>query len=223
VTRTQVGIVGAGPAGLTLAQILLGEGIESVVLERRSREYVEHRIRAGVLEQRTADILTAAGAGDRMRTEAIVHHGIGVQFDGERHRIDLSELTGGAGILIYGQTELVRDLIRIRLAADAPLLFEVEKVRLEGVDGGRPMIALHHGGGERTLDCDLIAGCDGFHGVSRGAIPTGILSHSAREYPFGWLGILANVPPSHDEVVYSNHDRGFALLSLRSATADLTP
>ncbi len=217
-TRTQVGIVGAGPAGLTLAQILLGEGIESVVLERRSREYVEHRIRAGVLEQRTADILTAAGAGERMRAEGIVHHGIGLQFDGERHRIDLTELTGGAGILIYGQTEVVRDLIRIRLAADAPLLFEVENVRLQGLDGGRPMIAFHHGGAERTLDCDLIAGCDGFHGVSRGAIPAGILAHSEREYPFGWLGILADVPPSHDEVVYSNHERGFALLSLRSPT-----
>ena len=217
-TRTQVGIVGAGPAGLTLAQILLGEGIESVVLERRSREYVEHRIRAGVLEQRTADILTAAGAGERMRAEGIVHHGIGLQFDGERHRIDLTELTGGAGILIYGQTEVVRDLIRIRLAADAPLLFEVENVRLQGLDGGRPMIAFHHGGAERTLDCDLIAGCDGFHGVSRGAIPAGILARSEREYPFGWLGILADVPPSHDEVVYSNHERGFALLSLRSPT-----
>jgi p-hydroxybenzoate 3-monooxygenase len=218
VTRTQVGIVGAGPAGLTLAQILLGEGIESVVLERRSREHVEHRIRAGVLEQRTADILTAAGAGERMRAEGIVHHGIGLQFDGERHRIDLTELTGGAGIVIYGQTEVVRDLIRIRLAADAPLLFEVEDVRLQGLDGARPMIAFHHGGAERTLDCDLIAGCDGFHGVSRGAIPAGILSHSEHEYPFGWLGILADVPPSHDEVVYSNHERGFALLSLRSPT-----
>jgi p-hydroxybenzoate 3-monooxygenase len=218
VTRTQVGIVGAGPAGLTLAQILLGEGIESVVLERRSREYVEHRIRAGVMEQRTADILTAAGAGERMRAEGIAHHGIGLQFDGERHRIDLTELTGGAGIVIYGQTEVVKDLIRIRLAADAPLLFEVEDVRLQGVDGGRPMIAFQHGGAGRTLDCDLIAGCDGFHGVSRGAIPAGILSHSEREYPFGWLGILADVPPSHDEVVYSNHERGFALLSLRSPT-----
>ena len=217
-TRTQVAIVGAGPAGLTLAQILLGEGIESVVLERRSREHVEHRIRAGVLEQRTADILTAAGAGERMRAEGIVHHGIGLQFDGERHRIDLTELTGGAGIVIYGQTEVVKDLIRIRLAAGAPLLFEVADVRLQDVDGGRPMIAFHHGGAERTLGCDLIAGCDGFHGVSRGAIPAGALSHSEREYPFGWLGILADVPPSHDEVVYANHDRGFALLSLRSPT-----
>ncbi|HEX5261148.1 MAG TPA: 4-hydroxybenzoate 3-monooxygenase [Gaiellales bacterium] len=217
-TRTQVAIVGAGPAGLTLAQILLGEGIESVVLERRSREHVEQRIRAGVLEQRTADILTAAGAGERMRAEGIVHHGIGLQFDGERHRIDLTELTGGAGIVIYGQTEVVRDLIRIRLAAGAPLLFEVADVRLQDVDGGRPMIAFHHGGAERTLGCDLIAGCDGFHGVSRGAIPAGALSHSEREYPFGWLGILADVPPSHDEVVYANHERGFALLSLRSPT-----
>jgi p-hydroxybenzoate 3-monooxygenase len=218
VTRTQVAIVGAGPAGLTLAQILLGEGIESVVLERRSREHVERRIRAGVLEQRTADILTAAGAGERMRAEGIVHHGIGLQFDGERHRIDLTELTGGAGIVIYGQTEVVKDLIRIRLAADGPLLFEVADVRLQDVDGGRPVIAFHHGGAERTLGCDLIAGCDGFHGVSRGAIPAGALSHSEREYPFGWLGILADVPPSHDEVVYANHDRGFALLSLRSPT-----
>jgi p-hydroxybenzoate 3-monooxygenase len=214
--RTQVGIVGAGPAGLTLAQLLRAEGIESVVLEARSRDYVEHRIRAGVLEQGTVDTLVGAGAGERLRREGIVHHGIGLQFGGERHRVPLSELTGGAAIVIYGQTEIVKDLIAIRLDAGEPLHFEVEDVAVHEVESDRPRITYVHEGRPQELECDLVAGCDGFHGVCREAIPAGVLTEFWREYPYGWLGILAHAAPAHDEVVYCNTERGFALLSLRS-------
>jgi p-hydroxybenzoate 3-monooxygenase len=213
--RTQVGIVGAGPAGLTLGCLLAREGIESVVLEDRSRDYVEHRIRAGVLEQGTADLLIEAGVGERMQREGIVHHGIELQFDGERHRIPLSELTDGRGIVIYGQTEVVKDLIVARLDADAPLLFEVGDVTVHDLETTRPRIRFTHEGTQQELECDVIAGCDGFHGVCRPSIPAGILSSFERDYPFGWLGILAAVAPSNDELVYSHHERGFALLSLR--------
>jgi p-hydroxybenzoate 3-monooxygenase len=216
--RTQVGVVGAGPAGLTLAQILRTRGIESVVLEDRSRDYVERRIRAGVLEQGTADLLTAIGAGERLHREGIVHDGVSLQFDGRRHHIPLAELAGGASIVIYGQTEVVKDLIRIRLAAGEPLLFEVEGVAVHELESERPRITFRHDGRDRTLECDLIAGCDGFHGVCRPSIPAGVLRETSREYPFGWLGILADVPPSHHELVYAHSERGFALLSLRSPT-----
>ncbi len=216
--RTQVGIVGAGPAGLALAQILRVQGIESVVLEARSREYVEHRIRAGVLEQPTADLLTEVGAGERLHREGIVHRGIELQFAGERHRIALSDLAGGAGIVIYGQTEVVKDLIRLRLDAGAPLLFEAEDVALRGIETDRPGITFTHDGRRQELECDLVAGCDGFHGVCRPSIPGGALRESSREYPFGWLGVLADVAPSNDELVYAHSGRGFALLSLRSPT-----
>jgi p-hydroxybenzoate 3-monooxygenase len=213
--RTQVGIVGAGPAGLTLAHLLHLEGIESVVIEDRSREYVEARIRAGVLEQGVADLLEASGVGERMRREGIVHHGIELQFDGERHRIPFDELTG-KGIVIYGQTEVVKDLIEARRASGRPLLFEVDGVALADLDTGRPRITFRHEGAAHELECDVVAGCDGFHGVSRASIPQRVLTEFSREYPFGWLGILAAVPPSIDELVYSAHDRGFALLSLRT-------
>jgi p-hydroxybenzoate 3-monooxygenase len=214
--RTQVGIVGAGPAGLTLARLLELEGIESVVLEDRTRDYVEHRIRAGVLEQRTADLLADAGVGDRMRREGIVHHGIELQFDGERHRVPLSELADGRTIVIYGQTEVVKDLIATRLESGLPLLFEVSDVSVHELESDRPLIRFGHDGARHELECDAIAGCDGFHGVCRPSIPPGVLREFSRDYPFGWLGILAQVAPSNDELVYCHTERGFALLSLRS-------
>ena len=214
--RTQVGIVGAGPAGLTLAVLLRRQGIESVVLEARSREYVEHRIRAGVIEQRIADLLIDAGVGERMQREGLVHHGISLQFEGERHRIPLTDLAGGRSIVIYGQTEVVKDLIRARLDDGAPLLFEVDDVTVHELDSDRPRISYRHEGESHELECDVIAGCDGFHGVCRPSIPEGVLSSFSREYPYAWLGILAAVAASSDELVYAYNERGFALLSLRS-------
>jgi p-hydroxybenzoate 3-monooxygenase len=213
--RTQVGIVGAGPAGLMLGRLLELEGVESVVLENRSREYVENRIRAGVLEQGSADLLVEAGVGERMQREGIVHEGIELQFAGERHRIPLSELSGGRSIVVYGQTEIVKDLVAARLDSGAPLLFEVDEVTLHELETERPRIELTHDGSRITLHCDVVAGCDGFHGVCRPAVPAGVLRTFEREYPFAWLGVLAAVAPSNDELVYSLHERGFALLSLR--------
>jgi p-hydroxybenzoate 3-monooxygenase len=207
--KTQVGIVGAGPAGLTLARLLELAGIETVVLEDRTRDYVEHRIRAGVLEQGTVELLRGAGVGSRLDREGIVHGGIHLQFDGERHHLPLAQLAGGRSIVIYGQTEVVKDLIAARLESGLPLRFETP---VESVDPARGVI--RHADGE--LECDVIAGCDGFHGVCRLSVPDGVLEIFEREYPFGWLGILAEVAPSSDELVYAHHERGFALLSLRS-------
>jgi p-hydroxybenzoate 3-monooxygenase len=215
VSRTQVGIVGAGPAGLTLAHLLHLEGIDSVVLENRSRAYVEARIRAGVLEQRTADLLVETGVGARMQREGEVHAGIGLQFDRERHRVDLEKLVGKS-IVIYGQTEVVKDLIEARLETGRPLLFEVDDVALADLDTDRPRLSYTRDGARRELECDVIAGCDGFHGVCRPSIRVGVLTEFSREYPFGWLGILAAVPPAIEEVCYCAHERGFGLLSLRS-------
>ena len=216
-SRTQVAIVGAGPAGLTLAQLLHRLGIESVVLENRSRTYVEARIRAGVLEQGSVEALIEAGVGERLLREGIVHRGLHLQFGGERHHIPISELTGGRHIVVYGQTEVVKDLIAVRLDAALPLLFEVDDVAVHEFDGDSPHVTFTHDGESHRLDCDVIAGCDGFHGVCRPAIAEHLTTYS-REYPFGWLGILADAPPSSEELVYAHHARGFALLSLRSAT-----
>jgi len=215
--RTQVAIVGAGPAGLTLARLLEREGIESVVLESRSRDYCERRIRAGVLEQRTVDLLRDAGVGARMEREGIVHGGIHLQFDRERHHVPMSELTGRS-IVIYGQTEVVKDLIAARVESGLPLHFEVDGVSVHDLDTERPRVRFAHEGRRRELECDAVAGCDGFHGVCRPTVPGGVLRTYEREYPFGWLGILADVAPSMDELVYTHHERGFALLSLRSPT-----
>jgi len=214
--RTQVGIVGAGPSGLVLARLLEVAGIESVVLENRDREYVERRIRAGVLEQGTVELLRNAGVGARLDREGIVHHGIHLQFSGERHHVPLSDLAGGRSIMVYGQTEVVKDLIAARVESGLPLLFEVDDVSVYAIDSDRPRIRYTHEGAAHELECDVIAGCDGFHGICRPSIPAGVLRTFEREYPFGWLGILAQVAPSIDELVYAHHERGFALLSLRS-------
>jgi p-hydroxybenzoate 3-monooxygenase len=216
VTRTQVGIVGAGPAGLVLGHLLYLQGIESVILEVRDRAYVEGRVRAGVLEQGTVDLLIEMGVGERLKHEGLVHHGVELRFGGKGHRIPFDELTGGRGITIYGQQEVVKDLIAARLEAGAPLLFGVEDVRPLGIDSDSPALRFRHGGEERELRCDVIAGCDGFHGVCRDAVPDGGLRFRERVYPFGWLGILAQVEPSSAELIYCHHDRGFALHSMRS-------
>ena len=213
---TQVGIVGAGPAGLLLAHLLAREGIESVVVEARSRAHLERRIRAGVLEQGTTDLLDAAGVGERMRREGMVHHGIELRFGGRGHRIDFAALTGGRGITVYGQQEVVKDLLAAREAAGALPLFECADVELLELDGDRPAIRFSHAGARHELRCDVIAGCDGFHGVCRPSIPDGALDVYEREYPFGWLGILAEVAPSTEELIYARHERGFALHSMRS-------
>lgn len=214
--QTTIGIIGAGPAGLLLSHLLHLEDIESVVLEARSREYVEQRVRAGVLEQGTVDLLTAKGVGDRLRREGQAHHGIELRFGGRGHRIALSDLTGGRAIWIYGQQEVVKDLIQARIEAGATIHFEVEDVRLSGIDSSSPVINYRKDGRDHELTCDFVAGCDGFHGVSRDSIPSGVLRTYSHEYPYGWLGILAAVAPSTDELIYAHHNRGFALHSLRS-------
>jgi p-hydroxybenzoate 3-monooxygenase len=210
--RTQVAIVGAGPAGLFLGHLLHRAGLEAVVLEVRSREHVEGRIRAGVLEQGTTDALREAGLGARLDREGLVHDGLRLTFGGEQHRIDLRALTGRA-VTIYGQTEVVKDLIAARLDAGAPLHFAVDDVR---VDAATPAVRYRKAGVEHELRCDAIAGCDGFHGVCRATIPEAELATWERAYPFAWLGILADVAPSTDELIYARHERGFALHSMRS-------
>ena len=214
--RTQIGIIGAGPAGLVLSHLLHLHGIESVVIENRSRKYVEERVRAGVLEQGTVDLLTETGVGERMKREGLVHHGIELRFNGRGHRIDFRDLTGGKGITIYSQHEVVKDLTNARLAAGGQVLFEVEDVSVHGFDGPTPKIRYRKDGQDYELACDFIAGCDGFHGICRPSIPAGVLTEYERVYPFGWLGILAEAPPSSHELIYTYHDRGFALLSMRS-------
>ncbi|WP_073949566.1 4-hydroxybenzoate 3-monooxygenase [Streptomyces kebangsaanensis] len=214
--RTTVGIIGAGPAGLLLARLLHNAGIDSVVLESRDRAYVEHRQRAGILEQGTIDVLRAAGAGERMDREGLEHDGIELRFDRRRHRVDFPALTGGRSVMVYAQTEVCKDLIALQLKEGGPLLFEAEALAVEGAETDRPSIRFRHEGCEDVLECDYVVGCDGFWGVARKAIPASLSQVFERTYPFGWLGILADVPPSHDELIYARHDRGFALLSMRS-------
>jgi p-hydroxybenzoate 3-monooxygenase len=214
--RTQVAIIGAGPAGLTLAHLLHGSGIESVVVENRSREYVVERVRAGVLEQTTVDVMVAASLGERLQREGMRHEGVHIAFNGRRHRIDFAELTGGRAITIYGQNELVKDLIEARLQTGAPVFFESEDVSLANLREARPAVRFTHRQRDYVVEADFVAGCDGFHGISRPAIPSAGLRVYDRTYPFAWLGILAEAPPSSDELVYSCHERGFALFSMRS-------
>ncbi|HEY7199935.1 MAG TPA: 4-hydroxybenzoate 3-monooxygenase, partial [Candidatus Dormibacteraeota bacterium] len=210
--RTQVAIVGAGPAGLMLAHLLGAAGIESVVLETRSREYVERRVRAGVLEAGAARLLRRAGVGERMDREGLVHGGIHLHFAGRRHRIDFEALTG-RGILVYGQQEVVKDLIAARLAAGGEIRFEAEATRVDGIDGERPVVTYVSGGDERALAADFVAGCDGSHGIGGRALRGTVYE---RTYPHAWLGILARTPPAVEELIYAYHERGFALHSLRS-------
>lgn len=213
--RTQVGIIGAGPAGLILSHLLHLEGIESIIIESRSRAWVEGRVRAGVLEQGTVDLLNATGLGDRMRREGLIHDGISLHFDGLARRIDFRELTGRA-ITVYGQQEVVKDAIQARLAAGGQILFDVEDVSVQDPNSGTPKIRFQHQGQPQEIDCAFIGGCDGFHGICRPSIPAGVLTFYDRVYPFAWLGILAeSKPPSH-ELIYSNHERGFALASMRA-------
>jgi len=213
--RTQVTIIGAGPAGLMLGHLLHLRGIESVILEARSRKYVEERVRAGVLEQGTVDLLNQTGLGDRMSREGLLHHGIELGFAGKRHRIDMQELTGNA-ITVYGQHEVVKDLIAARLAFGGEIVFEAANASIHNFDGDTPLVRYEENGVIRELRCDYIAGCDGFHGICRPSVPEGALTIYERIYPFGWLGILADAAPSQDELVYMHHDRGFALFSMRS-------
>src|SRR5919112_2454557 len=216
--RTQVAIIGSGPAGLLLGQLLHRAGIDTVILERRSREHVLSRIRAGVLEQGTVDLLAQAGVDARLRAEGLVHEGIALSFAGARHRIDLSGLTGGRTVTIYGQTEVTRDLMEARSACGAPAIYGAEDGALHDFDGERPRVSWRQDGVVRELACDVIAGCDGSHGISRASVPEGAIATYERIYPFGWLGILAEVPPAGGELVYANHARGFALCSMRSRT-----
>ena len=216
--RTQIGIIGAGPAGLLLAQLLARHGVSTVILERRDRGYVEGRIRAGVLEPGTVMLLGEAGVGDRVAVEGQVHEGIGLSLDGRRSRIDLAALTRGKGVTVYGQTEIVRDLIAARLAMGGETVFEAEAIALHDLDSERPHITYRRGGFDQTLSCDFIAGCDGFHGVSRSWIPPQDLRIFEYAYPYAWLGILAETPPPSDELIYASHPRGFALYSMRPPT-----
>ena len=214
--RTQVAIIGAGPAGLTLGRLLHTHGIESVIVERRDRAYVERRLRAGVLEQGTADLFRALGVGERMDREGLVHHGVQFQFEGQRHRLPLTELTGGRAIMVYGQHEVVKDLIAARIADGGEIWFEASDVTLHDVDSEGPTVRFRCSESDFEIGCDIIAGCDGSHGVARSVIPDVACRVLERAYPFAWLGILAAVPPSLDELIYAYHERGFALHSMRT-------
>jgi p-hydroxybenzoate 3-monooxygenase len=213
--RTQVGIIGAGPAGLMLARLLHLAGIESIIIENRSRDYIENRIRAGLIEHWATDLLSEVGVGERMKREGIQHWGINIGINGELHRLDFKALVNKR-VTIYGQQEVVKDLVQRRLADGGPLLFEVDGVSVHELTAQRPKIRFTHGGKAQEIECDFIAGCDGFHGVCRPSFPDGMLSVFERDYPFGWLGILSESPPPDHELIYSYTDRGFALYTMRS-------
>jgi p-hydroxybenzoate 3-monooxygenase len=216
--RTQVAIIGSGPAGLLLGQLLHRAGIDTVIVERRSRDHVLSRVRAGVLEQGTVALIDEADCSARLHREGLIHTGIDLAFGGARHRIDFADLTGGKGVTIYGQTEVTRDLMDVRLAAGAPSIYEAESVQPAEFEGDKPVLYYLHEGMECQIACDFIAGCDGFHGISRASVPEDAITVFERVYPFGWLGLLADVPPVSDELIYVNHERGFALCSMRSST-----
>ena len=216
--HTQVAIVGAGPAGVLLSHLLHLEGIESVVLDVRAREEIETTIRAGVLEHGTVELLREAGVGERMSRDGMVHNGIELRFGGHGHRIDLTELTGGRAITVYGQHEVVKDLIAARLEAGGQLMFEAEALSLHELDSASPSVRFRSGGEVEELRCDFVAGCDGFHGVCRPSIPEALRTQYERRYPFGWFGVLAEAPASTEELIYTLHERGFSLVSMRSPT-----
>ncbi len=215
--RTQVGIIGAGPAGLMLARLLRLQGIDSIIIENRSRDYIENRIRAGLIEHWAADLLSEVGVGERMQREGMLHWGINIGINGDLHRIDFKRLVDKR-VTIYGQQEVVKDLVERRLADGGELLFEVDGVTVHDVTGERPKIRFTHAGKPQEIACDFIGGCDGFHGICRPSIPDGVLSVFERDYPFGWLGILSESPPPDHELIYSYTDRGFALYTMRSPT-----
>ena len=216
--RTQVGIIGAGPAGLMLSLLLDRHGIDSVILENRSRSYIEARVRAGLLEQNTVDLLRDLGLTERLDCEGIEYHGVYLSFNGVRQRVPFSELTGGRCITIYGQQEVVKDLINARLSQGGTIQFQASATRIRGIDSDSPTVAYEQNGESHTLHCDFVAGCDGYHGISRAALPAGSYHEYRVDYPFNWLGILAHAKPSSDELIYAYHERGFALHSLRSPT-----
>jgi len=215
--RVQVAIVGSGPAGLLLGQLLHRAGIDTLILEQRSRDHVLGRIRAGVLEQGAVDLLDEAGVGARLHAEGLVHGGVEISFGGRRHRIDLQGLTG-SNVTVYGQTEVTRDLMDARAAAGARTVYEALDVSVHGFDGDSPSVRYRKDGAEHQVACDIIAGCDGFHGVCRTSVPQGAIRTYERVYPFGWLGVLTDTPPVSEELIYANHERGFALCSMRSRT-----
>jgi p-hydroxybenzoate 3-monooxygenase len=214
--RTQVAIIGAGPSGLLLGQLLTRAGIENVILERHTPDYVLGRIRAGVLEQGAVAMLDEAGVGARLHAEGLVHGGIEITWSGERHRVDLNGLTGGKNVVVYGQTEVTKDLMDARKASGATSVYEAEDVSIHDFDANRPTVRYRHAGTAHVLECDFIAGCDGFHGVCRQSVPTRAIRNFERIYPFGWLGLLSDTPPVSKELIYVSHERGFALCSMRS-------
>jgi p-hydroxybenzoate 3-monooxygenase len=217
-TRTQVAIIGAGPSGLLLGQLLHKAGIDAIILERQSADYVLSRIRAGVLEQVTMDLLDEAGVGQRMHAEGLVHEGFDLLFRGARHRIDMTALTGGKKVMVYGQTEVTRDLMDMRQALGLPTVYEAGNVQVHDFDSGQPRVSYEKDGITHTIACDFIAGCDGFHGVCRASVPKDKIREYEKVYPFGWLGLLSDTRPVHHELIYANSPRGFALCSQRSMT-----